>query len=38
MPQARLHALGDRRIPTTAIVVQTLESEWLVELEVVAAA
>jgi len=36
--QARLRALGDRRIPTTAIVVQTLESDWLVELEVVAAA
>jgi 2-iminobutanoate/2-iminopropanoate deaminase len=35
---ARLRALGDRRIPTTAIVVQTLESNWLVELEVVAAA
>ena len=36
--QARLKALGERRIPTTAIVVQTLESEWLIELEVVAAA
>ena len=35
---ARLNALGDRRIPTTAIAVQTLDSEWLVELEVVAAA
>ena len=35
---ARLRALGERRIPTTAIVVQTLDSEWLVELEVVAAA
>lgn len=35
---ARLRALGDRRIPTTAIVVQTLESDWLVELEVIAAA
>ena len=35
---ARLRALGARRIPTTAIVVQTLDSEWLVELEVVAAA
>ncbi len=34
---ARIRALGDRRIPTTAIVVQTLESDWLVELEVVAA-
>ena len=36
--QARLQALGERRIPTTAIVVQTLESDWLIELEVVAAA
>ena len=36
--QARLKALGERRIPTTAIVAQTLESEWLIELEVVAAA
>ena len=35
---ARLRALGERRIPTTAIVAQTLESDWLVELEVVAAA
>ena len=35
---ARLRALGDRRIPTTALVVQTLEEEWLIELEVVAAA
>ena len=35
---ARLLALGARRIPTTAIVVQTLDSDWLVELEVIAAA
>jgi 2-iminobutanoate/2-iminopropanoate deaminase len=35
---ARCRALGERRIPTTAIVVQTLEQDWLVELEVVAAA
>ena len=35
---ARLRALGERRIPTTAIVVQTLESASRVELEVVAAA
>ena len=35
---ARCEALGDRRIPTTAIVVQTLEEDWLVEIEVVAAA
>ena len=36
--QARTAALGERRIPTTAIVVQTLEPDWLVELEIVAAA
>jgi 2-iminobutanoate/2-iminopropanoate deaminase len=35
---ARVAALGGRAVPTTAIVVQTLESDWLVELEVVAAA
>jgi enamine deaminase RidA (YjgF/YER057c/UK114 family) len=34
---ARIAALGDRAIPTTAIVVQTLVSDWLVEIEVVAA-
>lgn len=34
---ARSAALGDRRIPTTAIVVQTLSPEWLVEIEVIAA-
>lgn len=34
---ARLEALGGRRVPTTAIVVETLISEWLVEIEVVAA-
>ena len=36
--QARIAALGERRIPTTAIVVQTLQPDWLVELEIVAAA
>lgn len=36
--QARIEALGERRIPTTAIVVQTLESDWLIELEIIAAA
>ncbi len=36
--QARLRALGSRRIATTAIVVQTLDPDWLVELEVIAAA
>ena len=36
--KARLQALGERRVPTTAIVVQTLTPEWLVEIEVIAAA
>jgi enamine deaminase RidA (YjgF/YER057c/UK114 family) len=36
--EARCRALGDRRIPTTAIVVQMLEADWLVEIEIVAAA
>jgi 2-iminobutanoate/2-iminopropanoate deaminase len=35
---ARTRALGDRRIPTTAIIAQTLVADWLVEIEVVAAA
>lgn len=35
---ARLKALGGRRVPTTAIVVQTLDPGWLVEVEVLAAA
>lgn len=35
---ARLAALGGRAIPTTAIVVQTLREDWLVEIEVVAVA
>jgi enamine deaminase RidA (YjgF/YER057c/UK114 family) len=35
---ARVAALGGRVVPTTAIVVQTLVSDWLVEIEVVAAA
>jgi enamine deaminase RidA (YjgF/YER057c/UK114 family) len=34
---ARIAALGGRAIPTTAIVVQTLVSDWLVEIEVTAA-
>jgi 2-iminobutanoate/2-iminopropanoate deaminase len=34
----RVAALGGRIIPTTAIVVETLVSEWLVEIEVIAAA
>ncbi len=36
--EARSRALGDRRVPTTAIVARTLDSDWLVEIEVVAAA
>ena len=36
--KARVAALGGRLIPTTAIVVQTLEKDWLVELEIIAAA
>jgi len=35
---ARVAALNGRVVPTTAIVVETLESNWLVELEIVAAA
>ncbi|QDO99125.1 RidA family protein [Ferrovibrio terrae] len=34
---ARVAALKGRVVPTTAIVVQTLVPEWLVELEIVAA-
>jgi len=33
---ARVAALDGRIVPTTAIVVQTLRDDWLVELEVVA--
>lgn len=36
--RARVEALGGRTIPTTAIVVQTLVSDWLVEIEIIAAA
>lgn len=35
---ARIKALGSRRIPTTAIIVGTLDPRWLIEIEVVAAA
>jgi enamine deaminase RidA (YjgF/YER057c/UK114 family) len=35
--RARINALGTRRIPTTAIVAQTLDPDWLVELEIIAA-
>jgi enamine deaminase RidA (YjgF/YER057c/UK114 family) len=34
---ARVRALGGRAVPTTAIVAQTLVSQWLVEIEVIAA-
>lgn len=34
---ARVAALKGRVVPTTAIVVQTLAPDWLVELEIVAA-
>jgi 2-iminobutanoate/2-iminopropanoate deaminase len=33
---ARVAALDGRLIPTTAIVAQTLESDWLIEIEVIA--
>lgn len=35
---AREKALGARRVPTTAIVVQTLDPKWLVEIEAIAVA
>lgn len=35
---ARLAALGSHRVPTTAIVVETLSKDWLVEIEAIAAA
>ena len=34
---ARTAALGSRPVPTTAIVATTLASDWLVEIEVIAA-
>lgn len=34
---ARVAALGERRVPTTAIIAETLSPGWLVEIEVVAA-
>lgn len=36
--EARVAALGGRAVATTAVVVQTLSEDWLVEIEVVAAA
>jgi len=35
---ARVAILGDHVVPTTAIVVQTLHDDWLVEIEIIAAA
>ena len=35
---ARLKALGDRRVPTTAIVVDIFDPAWFVEVEILAAA
>ncbi|GAA2668065.1 RidA family protein [Nonomuraea recticatena] len=35
--KARVAALGGRPVPTTALVAQTLVSDWLVEIEVIAA-
>lgn len=35
---ARLAALGSHRVPTTAIVVETLSKDWLIEIEAIAAA
>lgn len=35
---ARTAALGGHVVPTTAVVVQTLAEDWLVEIEIVAAA
>ncbi|AIC25534.1 endoribonuclease L-PSP protein [Rhizobium etli bv. mimosae str. IE4771] len=34
---ARLRALGGRAVPTTAIIVETLSDDWLVEIEIIAA-
>jgi 2-iminobutanoate/2-iminopropanoate deaminase len=34
---ARMAALGGRRVATTSVVAGTLEREWLVEIEIVAA-
>lgn len=35
---ARTAALRGHVVPTTAVVVQTLEADWLVEIEIIAAA
>lgn len=34
---ARLRALVGRAVPTTAIIVETLRDDWLVEIEIIAA-
>ena len=34
---ARVQALGGRAVPTTAIIVETLSCDWLVEIEIIAA-
>ncbi len=36
--RARADALGDRAVPTTTVVTGTLAEDWLVEIEVIAAA
>ncbi|MBC6456521.1 RidA family protein [Actinomadura sp. HBU206391] len=36
--RARVAALGGRAVPTTAIVAETLVSDWMVEIEIIAAA
>jgi 2-iminobutanoate/2-iminopropanoate deaminase len=36
--EARTRELGGRMVPTTAIVAQTLVDDWMVEIEVIAAA
>ena len=36
--EARLRALRNRRVPTTAVVVTTLDPSWLIEIEVIAVA
>lgn len=36
--KARIAALGSHRVPTTALIAQTLRDDWLVEIEIIAAA
>jgi 2-iminobutanoate/2-iminopropanoate deaminase len=35
---ARVAALGGRVVPTTTIVAETLTPDWLIEVEIIAAA